>query len=133
MVKRATGSIFVAVAACQLQRLVFKGNISIGYLVTATNLINFTNQPVQVISQSVSKIIATTDIRHRFVLVRQNTHQDISSFTGFQVGNMSLQHVYFRYNNNDAYALNDINCTFLQNKKYAIMDQAALERALLPR
>lgn len=93
--------------------LVFKGNISIGYLVTATNLINFTNQPVQVISQSVSKIIATTDIRHRLVLARQNTHQDVSNFTGPLAGNLSLQHVYFRYNNNDAYALNDIKhrCT----------------------
>lgn len=129
--KNSNREIFIAVAACQLQRLVFKGNISIGYLVTATNLINFTNQPVQVISQSVSKIIATTDIRHRFVLVRQNTHQDISSFTGFQVGNMSLQHVYFRYNNNDAYALNDINCTFLQNKKYAIMGPSGSGKSTL--
>lgn len=131
MVKRATGSIFIAVAACRLQRLVFKGNISIGYLVTATNLINFTNQPVQVISQSVSKIIATTDIRHRLVLVRQNTHQGVSNFTGSQVGNMSLQHVCFRYNNNDAYALNDINCTFLQGKKYAIMGPSGSGKSTL--
>lgn len=111
--------------------LVFKGNISIGYLVTATNLINFTNQPVQVISQSVSKIIATTDIRHRLVLVRQNTHQGVSNFTGSQAGNLSLQHVYFRYNNNDAYALNDINCTFLQNKKYAIMGPSGSGKSTL--
>ena len=111
--------------------LVFKGNISIGYLVTATNLINFTNQPVQVISQSVSKIIATTDIRHRLVLVRQNTHQGVSIFTESQAGNLSLQHVYFRYNNNDAYAINDINCTFLQGKKYAIMGPSGSGKSTL--
>ena len=129
MVKRATGSIFIAVAACRLQRLVFKGNISIGYLVTATNLINFTNQPVQVISQSVSKIIATTDIRHRLVLVRQNTHQGVSNFTGSQVGNMSLQHVYFRYNNNSTI----LTVPSYKARNTQSWDQAALERALLPR
>ena len=44
---------------------------------------------------------------------------------------MSLQHVYFRYNNNDAYALNDINCTFLQNKKYAIMGPSGSGKSTL--
>lgn len=42
-----------------------------------------------------------------------------------------LQHVYFRYNNNDAYALNDINCTFLQNKKYAIMGPSGSGKSTL--
>ena len=44
---------------------------------------------------------------------------------------MSLQHVYFRYNNNDAYALNDINCTFLQGKKYAIMGPSGSGKSTL--
>ena len=39
--------------------------------------------------------------------------------------------VQFRYNNNDAYAINDINCTFLQGKKYAIMGPSGSGKSTL--
>ena len=113
--------------------LVFNGKLTIGYLVTATNLINFTNQPVQVISQSVSKIIATKDIRRRLVAASKELEHRNTVDTSFpkDSGDLVLTHIRFRYTEDGPWILNDITYTFEAGKKYALVGVSGAGKSTL--
>lgn len=111
--------------------LVFRGDLTIGYLVTATNLINFTNQPVQIISQSVSKIIATKDIRRRLAAACERAAQSADTESRAKGYTLALKHVRFRYSENGPWVLNDICCTFEEGKKYALVGASGAGKSTL--
>lgn len=111
--------------------LVFRGDLTIGYLVTATNLINFTNQPVQVISQSVSKIIATKDIRRRLAATSEKEVQSTDTKSAAKGSALVLSHVRFRYKENGAWVLDDINYAFEEGKKYALIGASGAGKSTL--
>ena len=111
--------------------LVFGGDLTIGYLVTATNLINFTNQPVQVISQSVSKIIATKDIRRRLAAACEKEGQGAETGNAANGSTLTLTHIRFRYAKDSAWVLNDINYTFEEGKKYALVGASGAGKSTL--
>ncbi len=111
--------------------LAFGGDLSIGYLVTATNLINFTNQPVQVISQSISKIIATKEIRRRLSAACEKAEQSADTGSAADGSTLVLTHVCFRYREAGAWVLNDISYTFEEGKKYAIVGASGAGKSTL--
>lgn len=112
--------------------LVFGGELTIGYLVTATNLINFTNQPVQVISQSVSRIIATRDIRRRLADTCRKT-PDAGTGNAAPDGDLVLAGVSFRYTEDSPWVLRNISCTFEKGKKYALAGASGTGKSTLAR
>lgn len=111
--------------------LVFGGDLTIGYLVTATNLINFTNQPVQVISQSVSKIIATKEIRRRLAAASQKAPQNAETGIAANGSTLVLADVRFRYAEDGPWVLNGIDCTFEEGKKYALVGASGAGKSTL--
>ncbi len=111
--------------------LVFRGDLTIGYLVTATNLINFTNQPVQVISQSVSKIIATKDIRRRLADTCETMTQSADTGSFADSNTLTLTHVRFRYSEDGAWVLDDVSYTFEEGKKYALVGVSGAGKSTL--
>ncbi len=111
--------------------LVFSGDLTIGYLVTATNLINFTNQPVQIISQSVSKIIATKEIRRRLAAACERAAPSAGTGTMPNGSTLTLAHIRFRYGEDGAWVLNDISYTFEEGKKYALVGASGAGKSTL--
>lgn len=111
--------------------LVFRQDLSIGYLVTATNLINFTNQPVQIISQSISKIIATKDIRCRIAATCETAAQNADTGNSIDGYTLALKHVHFRYSENDPWVLGDVCFTFEEGKKYALVGASGAGKSTL--
>lgn len=111
--------------------LAFQGDLSIGYLVTATNLINFTNQPVQVISQSVSKIVATKDIRRRLAATCKKAAQRTVKENAAHGYALALKHVRFRYGEDGPWVLDDICCTFEEGKKYVLVGASGAGKSTL--
>ena len=111
--------------------LVFGGNLTIGYLVTATNLINFTNQPVQIISQSISKIIATKDIRRHLAATCKKAAQSAGTRDVADGSTLVLTHIRFRYGEEGAWVLNDISYTFEEGKKYVLVGASGAGKSTL--
>lgn len=98
---------------------------------TATNLINFTNQPVQVISQSVSKIIATKDIRRRLADACETMTQSADTESFADGSTLTLTHVRFRYSEDGAWVLDDVSYTFEEGKKYALVGASGAGKSTL--
>ena len=108
---------FLAIGAL----LVLDGKITMGYLVTATNLINFTLQPVQIISQSISKIIGAKCIHQRLlkILTEHVDEKQINHDVDLN-GDLLLENVSFSYPNVQEKTLQHCTYRFEFGKKYAI-------------
>lgn len=124
--------IFFTVLAIGIS-LVMTDRITIGYMVTATNLVNFTIQPVQIISQSMSKIVATKEIRKRLsVMAKVNQAGNVPiEMTKIDGGDLILDQVGFRYPESEEKVFSCVSLRFESGKKYAVVGPSGSGKSTL--
>lgn len=111
--------------------LVFDGRISIGYMVTATNLSNFIIAPCQVLSHNYAHIKASKKIRKKIeCLMKDNIIDDGKKVQLFHVEKVQMENVSFRYEENQE-LIKDVCFECGANEKIAIIGQSGCGKSTL--
>ncbi len=101
--------------------LIINGRISFGYLVAITQMMNFVIPPIMSLSNGITNINATKEIRKKINNLLTET-TDKSQTDKFKFNNkIEFKKVSFAYDSNAKNVLSDIDLSFDKGKKYAIV------------
>lgn len=126
----ANGTFIVILFFGMLQ--VFSGKISMGYMVTASQLANFIIQPCQYISQNVERLRSTKGIRMRIeALMEEKTAPEDSGTCLPEDGGMICEGVTFAYPDTERRVLDGLTLAIGDREKTALVGMSGCGKSTL--
>lgn len=120
---------FIFVIAVSIH-LVINGNITVGYMVAITQMMNFIMTPAKTISQNISKIKSTEAIQDKIaMLIEKKSVINGETVISELKSSIEFKNVYFSLENKEI--LNNINLILEKGKKYAIVGASGSGKSTL--
>lgn len=100
--------------------LFYDGQLSIGYMVAATNLTNYVIAPIKMISQMVSKVKSTQSIRKELIELIDAGETSKDGVSIGEITSIRWENVHFAYSSTTPHILSDLNMEWRKSDKIAI-------------
>ena len=105
--------------------LIIIGSISIGYVVSLSQLIGGVVAPIEQLPSILASINSTSKVKTKLQkILTVHKINNNSEITNLNISDISFENVSFSYKNSNTKALNDNNINFEANKNYAIVGES---------
>ncbi len=112
--------------------MVYNGQITLGTMTSATNLITFVTAPCQRMTQAYAKVKGSKAVREKFEMaMNQKNEEDAGGATIVDIGTVTCRNVAFAYPGTQETVLQDVSLEIAPGEKVAVIGESGSGKSTL--